>query len=380
MRIGFNGLFLKDQSVGIGKYSFELLRHFRNEDFSLKLYVEDDQHAVGLSDSLGRTLEIEVLKPSRLVRNDFIRSRIWEYEMFRRAKHEQFDVFHSPYFVCSPFKLNRELVTIHDVIHIKYPEYISSWPRSLYWWYNKLKSINLTHVVTDSQYSRNDIVSHLNLRSETVSVIYPGVSEAFRPIDDPAEMKRVSLKYDLPESFILYIGGYDRRKNVETLLKSFHTLVLNNPSWRHHLVLGGKKPTSIPKLVSDFGSLVEELRLTDRVRFTGYIDEQDIPVVYNLAQVFIYPSVYEGFGLPVLEAMACGTPTIASRESSIPEILNRDDMLVDPLDTEALFRMILRLTSDHELRKSLSIWGIERAKMFSWQSTSRATLDVYASM
>ncbi len=380
MRIGFNGLFLREKSVGIGKYSFELLRHFVLANSGLKLYVEDEQHAAGLKESLGDSLEIEVVKPSRLTRNDFIRSRLWEYEMFKRARTEDFDVFHSPYYVCSPYRFENEIVTIHDVIHIRYPEYVTSWPRSLYWSYNKIKTKALTHILTDSYNSRDDIVAHLGVEHEKISVVFPGVNERFRKISNIDELKRGSLKYDLPENFILYVGGYDRRKNVETLLRSFQSLVVTDPSWPYQLVLGGRIPMPIPKLVLDFGSLVEQLGLRDRVRFTGYIEEEDIPIVYNLAQVFVYPSVYEGFGLPVLEAMACGVPTIAGRESSIREVLNKDDVLVDPMDTEALSRMILQLTSDPDRRKSLSIWGIERAKMFSWQSTSRATLDVYTSM
>ena len=203
-----------------------------------------------------------------------------------------------------------------------------------------------------------------------VTVIHQGVSGFFRPSDE-ADVLRVREKLGLPERFVLYLGTLEPRKNLPRLIRAFSHIADEVP---HSLVIAGGKGWRVGKAVEIPSSL------EDRVLLTGFVPGADLPALYSAAEVFAYPSLYEGFGLPVVEAMACGTPVLTSSVASLPEVAGDAALLVDPLSEEGMARVLKRLCEDDALRESLSSEGLERASLYSWDGCARAVLGVYESV
>ncbi len=191
-------------------------------------------------------------------------------------------------------------------------------------------------------------------------------------MEDEAQLRR---KYALPERYLLYLGGFDQRKNLSALLRAFALLVSKQPQAR--LVIAGRLPGRDSPLFPDPRRLVGELGLEERVIFTGWVAEEDKPALLSGAVAFVFPSLYEGFGLPALEAMACGTPVVASNRSSLPEVVGEGGILVEPTDVEALAEAMETLLVDDVLRAELRPRALAQAARFSWEQTALETLAVY---
>jgi glycosyltransferase involved in cell wall biosynthesis len=205
------------------------------------------------------------------------------------------------------------------------------------------------------------------------------VNPRFRPAG-PEALAAVRQKYDLPERFILYVGTIEPRKNLTALLEAYAALMerlsvcdLRPALSDVRLVIVGKKGW----LYEGFFRRLHELGLEDRVLFTGYVPDEDLPAIYSAADLFVFPSLYEGFGLPVLEAMACGTPVIASNASSLPEVAGEAGIMIAPHDVRGLAEAMERLLMDKQLRAELRARGLERAKQFTWERAAAMTLEVY---
>jgi glycosyltransferase involved in cell wall biosynthesis len=223
----------------------------------------------------------------------------------------------------------------------------------------------------------------LDIPSERVRVIYLAADDIYQPILDDHRLTAIRQKYGLPESYLLYLGGFDQRKNVPTLLKAFAQLAKDS---RAFLVVAGRLPEygldlAIQAKRSDFfpdpRPIVQELGIGERVVFTGWVPEEDKPALYSGARALVFPSLYEGFGLPPLEALACGTPVIASNRGSLPEIVGEGGLLVEPDDVEGLAGAMERLLNDDTLWADLREKGLAHAARFSWEKTARETLAVY---
>jgi glycosyltransferase involved in cell wall biosynthesis len=224
-------------------------------------------------------------------------------------------------------------------------------------------------VLTDSESTRRDAIELLRVPPDKLSVLYPGVEARFRPVLDTESRARVRRKYGLPPCFVLGVGTVQPRKNYERLLEAFVQIESQELS----LVIVGGKGWLYERL---FGR-VQELKITDRVIFTGYIDDIDLPLVYNLAELFVFPSLYEGFGIPPLEAMACGTPVVAADNSSLPEVVGDAGLLVDAENVEALADAISRVLNDAVLRQTLIERGLSRVEQFTWERAARTLLSTY---
>jgi glycosyltransferase involved in cell wall biosynthesis len=211
----------------------------------------------------------------------------------------------------------------------------------------------------------------LHIAPAKIQTALLGVDPTFRKIDDTGQLQRIRAKYQLPEHFILYVGLVEPRKNLPGLINSYKDLV--GEGINHDLVIVGRSGWSSRAVFSQ----VEALGLNQRVRFTGYVDQHDLPLVYNLASLFVYPTRYEGFGLPVLEALACGTPVITTNASSLPEIVGDAGILIPPDDAGALLKAMHRVLEDPELMTELSARGMKRAKGFTWERTALQTRQVY---
>jgi glycosyltransferase involved in cell wall biosynthesis len=229
-------------------------------------------------------------------------------------------------------------------------------------------------VLTDSQASKWDIVHLLDIPSERVRVIYLAADDIYQPVLDNHRLTAIRQKYGLPESYLLYLGGFDQRKNVLTLLKAF-ALLVKDP--RAFLGIAGRLPQKGSDFFPDPRPIVQELGIEERVVFTGWVPEEDKPALYRGARALVFPSLYEGFGLPPLEALACGTPVIASNRGSLPEIVGDGGLLLEPDDVEGLAAAMQKLLNDDTLREDLREKGLAHAAKFSWEKTARETLAVY---
>ncbi|EKF84902.1 glycosyltransferase family 1 protein [Methanobacterium formicicum] len=230
-------------------------------------------------------------------------------------------------------------------------------------------------IITISDHTKRDIIQHLDIPSEMIETVHLGVDPYFQ-LMPPVKLQEIRQKYNLPEKFILYVGSEQPRKNFNTVVKAFHSLKEKYNLDEMKLVKVGKPQIgeSDRKILFD---LLDDLNITSEVFFMDYVPEEDLPAFYNLADLFVYPSLYEGFGLPPLEAMACGTPVVTSNTSSLPEVVGDAGIMVDPLDEEALASAMHRILSDEELQCELRERGISRARDFSWQKTAQKTWKVY---
>ena len=250
------------------------------------------------------------------------------------------DVAHVPYFGPALFPRVPSVVTIHDLIPMLLPAYRGSAKVRAYTWLAALAARRVQAIIADSLASQRDIVRLLHIPAERVRVIYLAADERYRPVTDAAVLAAVRARYGLPEQFVLYLGGFDQRKNVSNLLLAY-TRVARGMGPDCALIIAGRPPAGKSALFPDVRQLVKELKLEPSVDFLGEVAEDDKPALYTLAACFAWPSRYEGFGLPVLEAMACGTPVVAGNRGSLPEIVGDAGFLVEPDDTHRMAGAII---------------------------------------
>jgi glycosyltransferase involved in cell wall biosynthesis len=266
----------------------------------------------------------------------------------------------------------RTVVTIHDLISWSHPG-SNDWMDDLiqHHWLPRVVP-HADAVITVSNVSKADVVHYLRVQANKVRTVYLGVSARYRPL--PAdEVAKLRARYGLPKGYILLVGSADERKNLRLLLEACIRLWQEGEQ-RSLVIVGPRSPK--PKHAAIMGT-VERLNLDHRVLFTGYVVETDLPGLYNGADLFVYPSHYEGFGLPPLEAMACGTAVVCSNASSLPEVVGDAALTVDLSDVDALVQAMHRLLTDVSLREELRQKGLRRAGHFTWERAARETLDVY---
>ncbi|MBN1893627.1 glycosyltransferase family 4 protein [bacterium] len=269
------------------------------------------------------------------------------------------------------------ILTVHDMIPaVLKHRYASGW-NPLYRAYLSLMNRAIRRadrIITISESSKQDIIRYAGIPESRIRVIPLGVDCSFKPVRDAGVLKAIQVRYKLPARFFFYTGGIETRKNVPGLIIAFQKM-LKSAIKDCHLVIGGnvEDERGYPALLE----LVRSSRLEDRICFTGYIENADLPAVYSLAEAFVYPSLYEGFGFPPLEAMACGAPVICSDRSAIPEIVGEAGLLADPENPEQLAQLMAGIWGDAALRSRLMEAGLKRARLFDWDRTARATLDVY---
>jgi glycosyltransferase involved in cell wall biosynthesis len=227
-------------------------------------------------------------------------------------------------------------------------------------------------LLADSEATKRDILKFFDLPPEIITVVHLPVGEQFHRILDPSALEDVRTKYHLPDEFILYVGTLEPRKNVTRLAKAY-SLLSKDIRTRYSLVLAGAAGWFSTEIISE----IEALQMGDRIRMIGYVDQQTLPGLYSLASLFAYISVYEGFGAPPLEAMACGTPVISSNTSSLPEAVGDAGVLVDPYNVDEITAQLQTLLTDDSLRISLSKAGLERVKRFDAAEKAREVLGIF---
>ncbi len=360
LRIGFDARMIAWK--GVGTYSRSLLRQFvQVPDLEVVCFHNQE--------SLDRLPQGENLVPVAL-NEDIVSSRNLN-KIGQVVNKAGCDLFHTPY-VVAPSNLDCPLlVTAHDIIPLLFPKSIPSFRlRRAYKGLLSDAVQKADHIITVSTVSQSYLLAHFNLPLARVSVILDGVGREFNPRSQQ-ERNAAMEEYGLKEPFVLWLGEFAAHKNVQALISAFAGLPGRYRS-RYSLVLAGEKSEgwkSIEKEAARRG-------IAERVIFPGYINDPDLPALYSAADIFCFPSLYEGFGLPPLEAMACGTPVVCSNSSSLPEVVGDGGLLVAPR-ASSLGAGISELLTNDSLRQRLSRRGRERAELFSWETAAAKTLDLY---
>lgn len=367
MNLGILSWILDRERTGIDNYLYNIIQEMINfgkgEDISLFHFKHsDDMLYKKLNDILVPTLPFNFNVPTGLS---------------KALNDNQIDVFHFPSHWPNqiyPFFRNhdvKKVVTIHDIIPILFPEnlpyYYRLWAPTL-----KLIKNNIARIIADSENTKNDCINYLKIPEDKIDVVYLAADKKFHLLKNK-ELIKEELKdnYGIKYPFILYVGNVEMRKNVSTLIKSFH--LIKNQGFKHKLIIIGSGKYGFSKILS----LVKRLNLLNEVIFMGYVPDEDLVKFYNTAEVFVFPSYYEGFGLPPLEAMACGCPVISSNSSSLPEIVGDAGILVDPKDYLNLASKISQILTCDGIREDLIERGLKRVKLFSWEKTATETWNVY---
>jgi len=265
---------------------------------------------------------------------------------------------------------------VHDLTTLLVPEYRRGAKARLY---NALVSASARgadHIVTDSLASKREIEEYLGIQAERVTAVPLAVGSQYTPKENNLVDMATLRKYDLPDFYVLYLGGYEIHKNVTTLLLAW-TYVGQALGQEYPLVLAGKKPKEVSATFPDYDEYIKKLRIEEYVRWIGFVEEADKPVLYRNAESFVFPSRREGFGLPVLEAMACGTPVVASSSTSLPEIVGDAGFIVDPDDARAMAGAIIATVVQENLAADLRQKSQQQAATFSWEKTATETLLIY---
>lgn len=365
MRIGIDATALPSRLFGAGNYIVNLIEALLRVD-PVNEYVvfTKPTHASFFEAGKGCQV-ISVPLVSRVQRI------AWEQvalpSLLRRYK---LNVLHSPHYTV-PFAPGfTSVATFHDMTFFLYPEVHLFYKRLFFRTMIRLAIWRTNAVIAISQSTRDDLTRLLNPPLNKIYTIPYGIAGFFHPEADSHVLAK-RREYNLPEKFILYVGNLEPRKNLATLVHCFSNLVQRGLP--HYLVLAG----SHGWMDTDILATIEQLGIKSRVCFPGYIPQHDLPAVYTAAALFIYPSFYEGFGLPLLEAMACGVPVITSNVSSMPEVVGDAGIIVDPHNVDKLTDSAFRVLTNRELHDELRNKGLERAKSFSWEQTAKETIAVY---
>ncbi len=278
------------------------------------------------------------------------------------------DLLHSPAFVGPLASDCPFVITVHDLSFLFYPQGFRRLNRSYLQSFTRFSVRRAQRVIAVSESTKRDLVQQYGLSPNNVDVVHNGVDPSFRPL--PADQV-VAFRKDrgLPERFILFVGTLEPRKNVVRLVEAYAQLGKGRPPL---MLIGGKG-----WFYDEIFARVEALNLSGEVKYVGYVEADELPLWYNAADLFVYPSLYEGFGLPPLEAMACGTAVITSTASSLPEVVGKAGILVDPTDSEALAAAMEQVLADKGVQQQMQVAGLAQAQNFSWEKTARRTVATY---
>jgi glycosyltransferase involved in cell wall biosynthesis len=356
----------KLHDFGIGTYIRNLLRQLARIDHDTDYVLLCREADLGVGAQLGANFRT-VLEPSP---NYSIREQVHVPWVLRR---ERPDVFHAPHYVLPAGVPCRSVVTIHDCIHLMFPQYLPNrmayaYARASMWAAARRSDC----ILTVSEASKRDILHFFNVPPEKIVVVYNAIDDHFWVTPPDEDVARVRERYQLDHQFVLYVGNIKPHKNLVRLIESFAEFRQSGFEDVKLLIIGDE----ISKLPA-LRRAVHRHKLHKHVRFLGYVSEQTLGILYRLAAVFVFPSLYEGFGLPPLEAMASGTPVVTSNVSSLPEVAGDAAVLVDPYDIDSIVDGLRRVVGDPALAAELRRRGLVRAREFSWERSVERTRQVY---
>ncbi|MCU0485452.1 MAG: glycosyltransferase family 4 protein [Anaerolineales bacterium] len=368
MRIGIDATPLPPRPVGAGNYIIQLTRAFARTQAPAEFVIFTQRHGLPLLRVQERPGFQVVVLPDRSPAARLL----WEQMAFPAlAARHKLDLLHSLHYTMPLAYRGRTVVTFHDMTFFLFPGLHTLPKRYFFRLFIHLSQRRATALIADSESTRQDAIRLAGVPPGKIHTALLGITPDFHPESNLAALEAVRQKYHLPERFLLFVGLLEPRKNLPALLQAFAGLPPQQTPVK--LVVVGRQGWMYEQTLQ----LVHSLGLAERVHFTGYVDQADVPRVYNLAEIAVYPSRYEGFGFPVLEAMASGTPVITSNVSSMPEIAGEAGVLLPPDDIPALTQAIQRLLSDPAERQGRIKIGLERAAQFTWERTAEKTLQVY---
>ncbi len=374
MRIALNAWFADQPSTGSGQYLTNLLHAYAatpGPDRYLLLLPGTPPASLG---ALGPSFAWQRLQtPFDGLHADLAKLWFEQVSLPRVCRRWQATLIHVPYWAAPLRSPAPVVVTVHDLIPLLLPAYQGGTLGRAYTALVARSARRAAAVITDSHASRADIVRRLGIPASRVHAIHLAAAQHYRSATDPAQVERVRRELALPPRYLLYLGGFDARKNVPRLLQAFARLDVPQVQ----LVIAGRLPEHDTPFTPDPRPIVAELHLADRVRFIGWVDEELKPALYAGAEALLWPSLYEGFGLPPLEALSCGTPVIVSDRGSLPEVADGGGLCVDPEDTGALAAAMERILRDGALHARLRRAGLQHAQQFAWPDTARQTQEVY---
>lgn len=372
MRVGINGRFLVAKRTGVQRAAYNLVRTLIAIDRNNEYFLFTSRSQVGNPDwdFANVTVVPSSIKEGESSRANLFRNHFWEQITLPRlcAQHK-IDVLHSPANLAPLLYRGKSIIHIHDLCFVVNPRWYSFSFRTLYNFLIPRLARKASKVTTNSNNSRNDLLQFCAVPADKVSVVYWAVDDLFMRAEggDAAE----PLPDEEREDYILYVGSLEPRKNIRTLVEAYEALRLANPEINTKLVLiGGENPL--------FGDMrLKVRRFTSDVVFKGFVDDDLLRRYYRRARLVVYPSLYEGFGLPPLEAMASGTPVVTSRTSSLPEVVGDAALMVSPYDIQQLSEVMTKVLRDPELRSRLITRGVEQVRRFNWYRVARNILTVY---
>jgi len=364
VRIAIDARKLRD--YGIGTYVRNLLRNLARIDRATEYVLFTQPADVELGTELGDNFRTVVERAGAYSVREQINIPL-------DLRREGIDLFHAPHYVLPPLTPCKSVVTIHDCIHLRFPQYL---PNRLAYAYARSSLWVATHrasrVLTVSEASKRDILRYFRVPESKIDVIYNAIDERLGEPLSNEEIGRVRERYQLYDPFVLYAGNIKPHKNLERLIEAFHMLRRNGFEHVKLLIIGDE--------VSQYATLrraVHRHKLHQHVRFFGFVPDKTLAALYRLASVFVFPSLYEGFGLPPLEAMASGTPVITSNVSSLPEVVGDAALLIDPYESGEIANAIRRVLTEPALASDLRQRGLARVKEFSWERSVTRVREIY---
>lgn len=372
MRIGIDASSLLKEWSGVGTYSYNLLKNL----FKIDGENEYRLFFYSLKGSLKRcpSFDNSNVKAYHYRIPGKLLLKAWQW--FNSPPVETFlgkiDIFHSINFHIMPQHKGKKIVTFHDLYFFIEPQnterfggryFLITLPK-------RIKEVDM--VIAVSQSTKQDIMKFLGIPEERIRVIYEAVDESFREIKDRDAIEKIKTKYKIEGDYLFFVGTLEPRKNLIRLVEAF-AMLKRGGHFPFKLVLAGKTGWAIDGLFRK----IEDLGIKGEIIFSGYVVPEDLPYLYNGAEIFVFPSLYEGFGLPVLEAMGCGIPVLTSKKSSLPEITRGAAILIDPMNVEEIAKGMRMLIENESLRNEMVVRGLQRVKDFSWRRTAEETLRLY---
>lgn len=290
----------------------------------------------------------------------------------RACKRELVDLLHCTKSAIPFFSSCPTVVTLHDLIPLKHPE-TETFAAQVYWRLQiPIAACRSDFIITDSEHARQEIMADFQVSPDKIKAIMLGFDPAMVMARDPVTASSIRDKYGIPDGYVLYVGTVQPRKNLATLIEAFNNLKMNR-GITEKLVIVGRKGWLYEQLFTR----IRELGLDSEVIFTGFVPDEELPYIYDGARVFVYLSLFEGFGLPPLEAMACSVPVITSNTTSLPEVVGEAGITLPPRDAAGVAEAMFKVLDNADVAEEMRIMGRERAKLFSWEATARQTLEVY---
>ena len=368
-RIGIDArLFGTAMAVGIGRYTEELIRHLIELD-------KDNQYHIFLSKSAATNFPIYSpnLSKTGVDFSHYSYSEQFKYPaILKRARLDliHYTNFNSPVF----FTKTPSVVTIHDLTLWFFPgRGQKSWfRRMIYRFVIKKTCQNAKRIIAITKNTKQDIIRLLGVNPEKITVIYEAVPKNYKVISNDQKIKKIKHKFNISKPYVMYVGQWRDHKNIVRMIRAF-SLLRRRYNIDYQLVMVGKVDDKYPQIKAT----IKELELTDQVVFMGYVPDFELPYVYNGAEFFVWPSLYEGFGLPPLEAMACGTPVVSSNASCMPEVLGDAAYYFNPLNVESIAKNMADMSGSYSLKREFRLKGLRQARKYSFEQSAKQTYKIY---